>query len=82
MKTLLPPVQDEIASSELWKHFGLKLGFHAVVADVLHELGYAYSVMDSFTRRLLPMFRAEFEDIERQLGSGAMKFEANQAIAV
>lgn len=57
----------EMRASILWKEFGVKIGFHPIVADVLHELSYAYSVADAFTRRLLPHWRGDFEEIERTL---------------
>ena len=64
-------------SSIVWKYFGIKIGFHPIVADVLHELSYAYSVVDAFTKRLLPMHRKDFEDICLRLESleleGAIK---------
>lgn len=33
----------------------------------MHELSYAYSVVDAFTQRLLPMHRSEFESISAKL---------------
>ena len=53
-------------ASLVWKHFGIKVGFHPIMANVLHELSYAYSVVDAFTLRLLPHFRDEFKEIEKE----------------
>ena len=58
-------------SSIVWKYFGIKIGFHPIVADVLHELSYAYSVVDAFTTRLLPFFREEFLEIESKFEGGS-----------
>lgn len=64
---LSTPAKLQIRSSEAWRDFGVKIGFHPMVADVLHELSYAYSVVDAFTTRLLPMYRKEFDDICERL---------------
>jgi len=64
-------------ASDVWREFGIQIGFHSMVAGVLHELSYAYSVVDAFTKRLLPMHRKDFEDICLRLESleleGAIK---------
>lgn len=68
----LPPSTPTILknrSSDEWRDFGLRIGFHPMVANVLHELSYAYSVVDAFTNRLLPMYRKEFGDICERLES-------------
>ncbi|KAG0651154.1 hypothetical protein D0Z07_2595 [Hyphodiscus hymeniophilus] len=59
-----------VEESPLLKTFAIECGFHSTLVDVFHDIGFLYSVVDAFTRRLLPSFRKEFEvltsEIEKQ----------------
>lgn len=72
----------QVQSSQLWEDFAVQVGFHPLVAKVLHELRYAYSVLDAFTTRFLPMYRCEFGEIcDRLKESGSMEQDGRTQMA-
>jgi hypothetical protein len=60
-----------VYESALWKAFALKIGFHTMVVEILHEMSYLYSVVDAFTLRLLPNFREDFHELVKKIEQGA-----------
>ena len=59
--------------SPLWKPFALRIGFHNTIVEILHELEYLYSVVDAFTRRLLPNYRVDFDNVVHMIESGDVR---------
>ncbi|PMD51890.1 uncharacterized protein K444DRAFT_669583 [Hyaloscypha bicolor E] len=52
-----------VHESPLLKPFAISSGFHTVMVDLLHDMGYLYAVLDVFTRRFLLHWRGGFENV-------------------
>jgi hypothetical protein len=53
------PLQE----SPLLKPFAVSAGFHSMMVDLLHDMGFLYAVLDVFTCRFLPHWRGGFESL-------------------
>jgi Fungal specific transcription factor domain len=62
-KTLTPCCAVSVHESPLLKPFAISSGFHTVMVDLLHDMGYLYAVLDVFTCRFLPHWRGGFENV-------------------
>lgn len=68
---------DILRSSPLLKPFALSSGYDYYLVRLLHDMGYLYDVLDSFTTRLVPQLRKPFEELcEKIIGSGDWQYDS------
>lgn len=63
IKTSESRCSDPVQESPLLKPFAISSGFHSVMVDLLHDMGYLFAVLDVFTRQFLPHWRGGFENV-------------------